>query len=73
MYLCLIFCDPWTVACQDSIHRDSPGKNTEWVAMPFSRGFLTQGMKPGLCFEADSLLSKPDVKKRKPCALLVGM
>ena len=31
----------WPVDCSppgSSVHGDSPGKNTEWVAMPFSRG-----------------------------------
>jgi len=32
-----------------SVHEDSPGKNTEWVAVSSSRGiFLTQGLNPGL-------------------------
>ena len=29
-----------------SVHGDSPGKNTEWVAMPFSRDLPDPGIEP---------------------------
>ena len=37
--LCPILCDPMNCSLPgSSVHGDSPGKNTEWVALPFSRG-----------------------------------
>ena len=35
---CLIHCHPWTVACQTPLSIEFYSKDTEWVAMPFSRG-----------------------------------
>ena len=50
---------PWTVARQAPLSMDSPGKNLEWVVIPFSRGSLL-GIAPGSsALQADSLLSEP--------------
>ena len=38
--LCLTLCDAMNCSPPGSfVHGDSPGKNMEWVAMPYSRGF----------------------------------
>ena len=44
---CLTLCDPMYYSWPgSSVHGDSPGKNTEWVAMPFSRDLPDQGIEP---------------------------
>ena len=40
---------PWTVACQDPLSWDSPGKNTEMGCHALLQGILpTQGLNPHL-------------------------
>ena len=47
--LCLTLVTPWTVACQASMSRDSPGKNTGVGSCSLLQGiFPTQGLNPGL-------------------------
>ena len=44
-----LFATPWTVACQASLSMGIlQARILEWVAIPFSRIFLTQGSNPGL-------------------------
>ena len=59
-----LFVTPWTVAHQDCVHWDSPGKNTEVVHHVLLQGiFPTHGLNPGLLhFQVDYLLSEPPGK-----------
>ena len=54
---------PWTVAARLLCPWDSPGKNTVWVAIPFSRDLPKPGSEPGSsALQADSLPSEPPGK-----------
>ena len=64
---CPTLCDPmdWSPP-GSSVHGDSPGKNTEWVPMPSSRGLPKPVIKPrSPVLQADSLLSEPPGKPPK--------
>ena len=56
---------PWTVAARLLCPWDSPGKNTVWVAIPFSRDLPKPGSEPGSsALQADSLPSEPPGKPK---------
>ena len=53
---------PWTVALLPPLSMDSPGKNTEVIAIPFSRVFSWPRDETRDALHADSLPSKPPGK-----------
>ena len=55
---CPTLCDPMDCSPPGSFlcPSDSPGKNTEWITIPFSRGSSQPGIEPGSpALQADSL------------------
>ena len=70
-----LFATPWTVARQALCPWDSAGKNTGWVAMPFSRGNLPDpGIEPATLMSIGKLYwqmgSLPLVPAGKPLVAL---
>jgi len=70
-----LFATPWTVARQARCPWDSVGKNTGWVAMPFSRGNLPDpGIEPATLMSIGKLYwqmgSLPLVPAGKPLVAL---
>ena len=63
---CLTLCDPVDCSLPGFIiHGDSPGGNTEWVAMPSSRDLPKPRLEPrSPTLQADSLLSEPPGKPK---------
>ena len=53
---------PWTVALLAPLSMESPGKNTEVIAIPFSRVFSWPRDETRDALHADSLPSKPPGK-----------